>query len=84
MYHYHTSTGPPFLLGCYGPVQSVDECKALYDGEMGCLDGTTDLLQAEDPFSEVTTVAVDTVRLLHLLPVLLTLLTLAFTKLPHS
>jgi len=30
VYHYHVQTKPPYLLGCYGPVSSVAECKTLY------------------------------------------------------
>ena len=30
VYHYHTTTGPPFTIGCYGPVASVAAGKALY------------------------------------------------------
>ena len=50
-YHYHTTTGPPNLVGCYGPVASVAQCQALYndpDGPGECLDETVDLLVADD------------------------------------
>ena len=31
VYHYHTSsTKAPYTLGCFGPVSSLSECKALY------------------------------------------------------
>ena len=30
VYHYHAQGGPPYTLGCYGPVDSLDACKALY------------------------------------------------------
>lgn len=30
VYHYHTSLNPPFTLGCYGPVTSIEQCKSLY------------------------------------------------------
>ena len=30
VYHYHLTDGVPYTLGCYGPVNSVEECKALY------------------------------------------------------
>ena len=35
-YHYHTTPEPPFTIGCYGPVSSVEACRSLYDG---CADG---------------------------------------------
>jgi hypothetical protein len=31
VYHYHARTKPPYLLGCFGPVDDLDACKALYD-----------------------------------------------------
>merc|ERR1719464_481582 len=31
VYHYHISgLVEPFTIGCYGPVESIEECKALY------------------------------------------------------
>lgn len=36
VYHYHAQGGPPYTLGCYGPVDSLDACKALYPS---CNDG---------------------------------------------
>jgi len=30
VYHYHTTTGVPFTMGCYGPVYSLGQCEALY------------------------------------------------------
>ena len=30
VYHYHTSAGPPYTIGCFGPVASVAAAKALY------------------------------------------------------
>ena len=30
VYHYHTMDYAPYVPGCYGPVDSVDACKALY------------------------------------------------------
>ena len=30
VYHYHTMDYAPYVPGCYGPVDSVDECKTLY------------------------------------------------------
>eukprot|EP00873_Tetraselmis_striata_P041442 jgi/Tetstr1/461706/TSEL_000600.t1 len=46
VYHYHTSTEPPYIVGCYGPVDSLDACKALYDT---CSDGLETVVQpAED------------------------------------
>ena len=39
VYHYHAQTKPPYLLGCYGPVNTVAECKALYaEGAQGSCD----------------------------------------------
>ena len=32
VYHYHTMDYAPYVPGCYGPVDSIDECKALYPG----------------------------------------------------
>jgi len=44
VYHYHTSTEPPYTVGCYGPVESLDACKALYDT---CSDGMTSVAQPD-------------------------------------
>jgi hypothetical protein len=30
VYHYHTTSWAPYTIGCYGPVESQDECKSLY------------------------------------------------------
>jgi len=30
VYHYHVTDAPPYTVGCYGPVTSLDACKALY------------------------------------------------------
>jgi hypothetical protein len=30
VYHYHITSYAPFTVGCFGPVDSVDECKNLY------------------------------------------------------
>ena len=30
VYHYHFTPYPPYTMGCYGPVASLDACKALY------------------------------------------------------
>jgi len=30
VYHYHSTNTPPFLLGCYGPIDSMEACKTLY------------------------------------------------------
>jgi hypothetical protein len=30
VYHYHTSDTPPYTIGCFGPVNSIAECKKLY------------------------------------------------------
>ena len=36
IYHYHFSgTEEPFTLGCYGPVNSLEECYALYPQDCG-------------------------------------------------
>lgn len=40
MYHYHTSTVAPFTIGCYGPVDTLEQCKGLYDT---CGDAATDI-----------------------------------------
>ena len=29
-YHYHVTAAPPFTVGCFGPVDSLAACKALY------------------------------------------------------
>ncbi|KAH8047957.1 arogenate dehydratase [Aureococcus anophagefferens] len=31
--HYHTTSWAPYTVGCFGPVDSVDECKSLYQGD---------------------------------------------------
>ncbi|KAH8053918.1 arogenate dehydratase [Aureococcus anophagefferens] len=31
--HYHTTSWAPYTVGCFGPVESVDECKSLYQGD---------------------------------------------------
>ncbi|XRB18492.1 hypothetical protein RI054_18g83380 [Pseudoscourfieldia marina] len=37
VYHYHIQLEPPYLSGCFGPVNSVQECKALYTARnRGC------------------------------------------------
>jgi hypothetical protein len=36
-YHYHVTTTPPFTVGCFGPVDSLAACKALYPA---CASGT--------------------------------------------
>ena len=33
VYHYHTTSWAPYTIGCFGPVDSVDECKSLYQGQ---------------------------------------------------
>ena len=38
VYHYMAQDKPPFTLGCYGPVSSLDECRKLY---ATCGDGDT-------------------------------------------
>eukprot|EP01134_Creolimax_fragrantissima_P008633 CFRG8633T1 len=35
VYHYHVQSTAPYTLGCFGPVNSVDECKALYPDTCG-------------------------------------------------
>jgi len=30
VYHYHTQKVPPYTVGCYGPVTSLNQCKSLY------------------------------------------------------
>jgi hypothetical protein len=30
VYHYHTQTAPPYTIGCFGPVYSMQQAKALY------------------------------------------------------
>uniref|UniRef100_A0A7S0Y5P2 YHYH domain-containing protein n=3 Tax=Hemiselmis andersenii TaxID=464988 RepID=A0A7S0Y5P2_HEMAN len=30
VYHYHVTDSPPYTIGCYGPVSTIDECKGLY------------------------------------------------------
>ena len=57
-------------IGCYGPVESLDECRALYtvkegdDTGVGCMDGFTDLLLADEAYGEAILTPVDIVRLL--------------------
>ena len=34
-YHYHTTTSAPFTVGCFGPVSSLDECRALFPDTCG-------------------------------------------------
>jgi len=31
VYHYHMTPYAPYTLGCFGPVESLDHCKCLYD-----------------------------------------------------
>lgn len=31
VYHYHVTSWAPYTLGCFGPVSSQDQCKALYN-----------------------------------------------------
>lgn len=31
IYHYHTTSWAPYTIGCYGPIESQDACKSLYD-----------------------------------------------------
>ena len=35
VYHYHTQDDAPYTLGCYGPVNSLEECKALFPETCG-------------------------------------------------
>jgi hypothetical protein len=35
VYHYHSQVSTPNTIGCYGPVASMDECKALYPDTCG-------------------------------------------------
>ncbi|KNC83426.1 hypothetical protein SARC_04315 [Sphaeroforma arctica JP610] len=35
VYHYHTQTTAPYVLGCFGPVESVEECRELYPDNCG-------------------------------------------------
>lgn len=35
VYHYHTQGKAPFILGCYGPVSSLAQCKSLYPSTCG-------------------------------------------------
>jgi hypothetical protein len=65
VYHYHTTTGPPYTFGCFGPVDSLAACKALYTGESaqgGCLDGVSELSVADSQDGSSSTESVDTVR----------------------
>jgi len=32
VYHYHTTSTPPYTIGCFGPVSSLQECKQMYEG----------------------------------------------------
>ena len=34
-YHFHTTTSAPFTVGCFGPVSSLDECRALFPDTCG-------------------------------------------------
>lgn len=69
VYHYHTTPEPPYIVGCYGPVDSLQACKELYtadeDGNSmtgGCLDGTDEILLADSIGAETTTERIDVVR----------------------
>jgi len=35
VYYYPITSAPPFSLGCYGPVTTMEECKALYPSTCG-------------------------------------------------
>ena len=35
VYHYHTQDDAPYTLGCYGPVNSLEECEALFPETCG-------------------------------------------------
>eukprot|EP00475_Leptophrys_vorax_P014505 TRINITY_DN20819_c0_g1_i1.p1 TRINITY_DN20819_c0_g1~~TRINITY_DN20819_c0_g1_i1.p1 ORF type:complete len:404 (-),score=80.05 TRINITY_DN20819_c0_g1_i1:73-1284(-) len=48
VYHYHVSDGPPFTLGCFGPVSSLDACKSLYStcgSGYSCVDTTSGTIE---------------------------------------
>ena len=55
--HYHTTSWAPYTVGCFGPVDSVDECKGLYRGDevetegldVGKCGATPALLRARAP-----------------------------------
>lgn len=75
VYHYHLTEEVPYTIGCYGPVESVAACKALYTadassdaaaGGMGgsCLDGFSDLLLADSLDAAAASVPVDLVCIL--------------------
>jgi len=52
VYHYHTSSWAPYTIGCYGPVESQDECKTLYTESSqysGCGTDILPLITPETP-----------------------------------
>ena len=45
VYHYHSQDKSPFMVGCFGPVATVDACKSLYASTCGT--GTSTFTTAE-------------------------------------
>lgn len=73
VYHYHWTDDVPNSIGCYGPVESLAACKALYledasssassatAGPQCCMDGFTDLLLADTVGGNASSVPVNLV-----------------------
>jgi len=51
VYHYHTSTTPPYTLGCFGPVETQEACEALYTS---CATPTTLSLRTDSGVESVS------------------------------
>lgn len=51
VYHYHVQLKPPYLLGCFGPVESVAECKTLYASGTRKCDASTENVQLGESYS---------------------------------
>ena len=51
VYHYHVQSGPPYTLGCYGPVADLDTCKGLYSQ---CGDGYEIVYGSGDGYDATT------------------------------
>lgn len=62
VYHSHMTTEPPCTSGCFGPIDTIAECRGLYsDTERGC--GNTTSIELADTFGGYFYIVdIDTVR----------------------
>jgi len=47
VYHYHVTDAPPYTVGCFGPVTSLDQCKGLYT-ECSATDNTLQIANTDE------------------------------------